>query len=91
MASKKEKKIINKIRILLTQDFASPDEAFKFFDKNKDGILDKNEVKDLLKKAKVSGFIRGMVADRLIEKFNTEEGDKTINWKEFKGAIEEIV
>lgn len=89
MASKKEKKIINKIRILLTQSFTNPEDAFAFFDKNEDGVLDKNEVKSLLKEAKVGGFIRGLVAKKLIEKFD-ESKEKTIDWKEFQQAIIDI-
>ncbi len=90
MASKKEKEILNKIKIVLTQHFDSPELAFNFFDKNADGELDKNEIKDLLKKAKVGGFIRSIVAKKLIEKFDDSENE-TIAWTEFKDAVKDIV
>lgn len=90
MASKKEKEILGKIKIVLTQHFDSPENAFDFFDKNRDGELDKKEIKSLLKKAKVSGFIRGVVAKKLIEKFDGSE-NKTIAWTEFKEAVKDIV
>lgn len=90
MASKKEKKILNKIRILLTQHFEKPEDAFKFFDKNEDGALSKGEVKSLLKQAEVGGFIRGLVAGKLMEKFDQSEDDKII-WSEFKEAVKDIL
>lgn len=89
MASKKEKQILKKIKILLTQQFDDPQEAFEFFDKNEDGNLSRKEVKALLKKAKVSKFIRGIVSTKLIEKFD-ESSDERIEWHEFKGAIKDI-
>lgn len=89
MASKKEKQILKKIKILLTQEFESPEKAFEFFDKNHDGDLSRKEVKELLKKAKVSKFIRGIVSTKLIEKFD-ESSDERIEWGEFKGAIKDI-
>ena len=90
MASKKEKEILNKIKIVLTQHFDSPESAFKFFDKNGDGELNKDEVKSLLKKAKVGGFIRSIVANKLIEKFDDSENE-LIAWTEFKEAVKDIV
>ena len=47
MASKK--KILNKIRILITQKFDSPEDAFNFFDKDSDGKLNRKEIVKLLK------------------------------------------
>lgn len=89
MASKKEKEILSKIKILLTRKFENPEDAFNFFDKNKDGDLARSEVKSLLKEAKVNKFIRGIVSKKLIEKFDESE-DKRIAWKEFKTAIKDI-
>jgi len=89
MASKKEKEILSKIKILLTQEFDNPEDAFNFFDKNNDGDLVRSEVKSLLKKAKVGKFIRGIVSSKLIEKFD-ESDDERIAWKEFKSAIKDI-
>lgn len=89
MASKKEKEILKKIKILLTQQFDNPEEAFSFFDKNGDKLLNRNEVKALLKSAKVSSFIRGIVSKKLIEKFD-DSSDEEISWKEFKSAVKDI-
>jgi len=90
MASKKEKEILSKIKIVITQHFDSHENAFNFFDKNSDGELDKKEIKSLLKEAKVSGFIRGLVANKLIEKFD-ESDNESIAWTEFKEAVKDIV
>lgn len=89
MASKKEKQILSKIKILLTQQFENPQEAFDFFDKNEDGNLSRIEVKELLKQAKVSKFIRGVVSSKLIEKFD-ESSDERIEWHEFKDAVKNM-
>lgn len=87
MASKKT--ILNKIQILITNRFETPEEAFRFFDKNSDGKLKKSEIVELLKKAEINGFIRGLVGSKLIEGYD-ENGDELINWKEFKKAVEKI-
>ena len=87
MSSKKE--IVKKIRIVLTQHFNTQEEAFAFFDKNGNGKLSKSEIITLLKKAKISGFIRGLVAIKLIDGYDSDK-DKEVNWKEFKKAIKEL-
>jgi len=89
MPSKKEKEILDKIKILLTQQFDDPQAAFDFFDKNADGDLSRSEIKSLLKDAKVSRFIRSVVATKLIDKFDESE-DKRIAWTEFETAVEDI-
>ena len=81
--------ILKKIEILITNHFNSPEEAFAFFDKDGNGKLSTSEIKDLLKQAEISGFIRGIVADKLIEGYD-KDGDKLIDWSEFKAAIDEI-
>lgn len=81
--------ILNKIQILITNHFESPEKAFEFFDKNGDGKLTRKEIVKLLKQAEVSGFIRGLVASKLIQGYD-KDGDKFIDWKEFKAAIDEI-
>ena len=81
--------ILNKIQILITNHFNTPEEAFAFFDKNSDGKLTKNEIKELLKQAEISGFIRGIVSSKLIEGYD-KDGDELIDWEEFKYAINEI-
>ena len=81
--------ILKKIQILITNHFRTPEEAFRFFDDNGDGQLSKSEIKNLLKEAEISGFIRGMVSSKLIEGYD-KNGDDSINWKEFQAAIDEI-
>jgi len=81
--------ILNKIQILITNHYNTPEEAFAFFDEDGDGKLTKGEIKDLLKKAEISGFIRGMVSSKLIHGYD-KDADGLINWKEFKFAIDEI-
>ena len=82
-------KILNKIQILITNHFDSPEAAFAFFDKDEDGKLTKKEIVKLLKQAKVSGFIRGIVSRKLIDGYDKDE-DGLIDWEEFKFAIDEI-
>ncbi len=50
--------ILRKIRILITNQFDSPEEAFQFFDSNKDGRLRKSEIKKMLRSAEVNGFFK---------------------------------
>ncbi|MBT8187049.1 MAG: EF-hand domain-containing protein [Croceitalea sp.] len=87
MASKES--ILNKIQILITNHFETPEKAFEFFDEDGDGKLQKSEVVALLKQAKISGFIRGIVATRLMEAYDASE-DEYIDWEEFKAAIAKI-
>jgi len=87
MASKKT--ILKKIQILITNHFETPEDAFAFFDKNGNGKLTKREITKLLKQAEISGFIRGIVSNKLIEGYD-KDGDGYINWKEFKNAVDEI-
>ena len=81
--------ILKKIEILITNHFGTPEEAFAFFDGDKNAKLDREEIKKLLKKAEISGFIRGIVASKLIEGYD-KDGDGLINWEEFQTAIAEI-
>jgi len=81
--------ILNKVQILITNNFNSPEEAYSFFDKNGSGKLSKKEIVKLLKSAEISGFIRGLVASKLIEGYD-KDGDGLIDWEEFKFAIDEI-
>lgn len=81
--------ILNKIKILIVNHFNTPEEAFAFFDKDGDGKLTKGEIKELLKQAEISGFLRGIVSSKLIEGYDTN-GDELIDWEEFKHAIDEI-
>lgn len=81
--------ILNKIQILITNNFETPEAAFHFFDKDSDGKLSKSEIVKLLKEAEINGFIRGLVSSKLIEGYD-KDGDGLINWEEFKFAINEI-
>ena len=85
----RKKEILNKIRIVITNHFDSPEKAFDFFDKNSDGRLSKKEIISLLKKAEVNGFIRGIVASKLIQGYDFSN-DAKVDWKEFKKALKEM-
>ena len=87
MATKES--ILNKIQILITNHFNSPEEAFNFFDKDSDGKLNRKEIVKLLKEAEINGFIRGIVSKKLIEGYDKSD-DKLIDWEEFKAAVDEI-
>ena len=88
MASKKE--ILKKIRILITRKFENPEEAFGFFDKNGDQYLEKDELKDLIKQAKVNRFISGIVANKMLDGLDEDENRK-FDWKEFRKAVNELI
>ncbi|MBX2817705.1 MAG: hypothetical protein KTR24_17000 [Saprospiraceae bacterium] len=88
MAGKKE--ILKKIRILITQKYSSPEEAFAFFDKKSEGSLGREELKELIRDAKVSRFLSGIVADKMIDGLDTD-GDARLNWKEFKQAVNDLM
>ncbi|GAA4235774.1 hypothetical protein GCM10022291_18490 [Postechiella marina] len=81
--------ILNKIQILITNHFETPEAAFSFFDKDENGKLKKKEIVALLKEAEINGFIRGLVSSKLIEGYD-KDGDGLIDWEEFKLAIENI-
>lgn len=87
MSTKKE--IVNKIRIVLTNHFETPEKAFSFFDKNSDGGLSKKEIVKLLKQAEVSGFLRGIVASKLVNGYDFSDDNK-VDWKEFRNALKEM-
>jgi len=87
MATKES--ILNKIQILITNQFDTPEEAFAFFDKDGSGKLKRSEVVKLLKEAEISGFIRGIVASKLVAGYDSS-GDELIGWDEFKQAVAEI-
>lgn len=81
--------ILDKIQILITNKFEMPEEAYNFFDGDGDGKLKKSEIVELLKKAEISGFLRGIVSSKLIEGYD-KSGDELIDWEEFKEAISKI-
>ena len=84
-----EESILNKIQILITNHFETPQKAFEFFDADSDGKLTKGEIVRLLKDAEISGFLRGIVTTKLIEGHD-KNGDDLIDWEEFKAAITKI-
>jgi len=84
-----EEAIMNKIQILITNHFETPEAAFSFFDADSDGKLKKSEIVKLLKQAEISGFLRGIVGSKLIEGYD-KDGDELINWQEFKTAVDKI-
>jgi len=88
MASKKE--ILAKIRILITQKFKSPEDAFSFFDKNQDGYLEKKELKKLVRKAKVNRWISGIVAGKMIKGLDKDK-NKKFDWSEFKASVDQLI
>tara|TARA_R110000868_G_scaffold37481_2_gene132562 strand:- start:140 stop:412 length:273 start_codon:yes stop_codon:yes gene_type:complete len=81
--------ILDKIQILITNKFETPEEAYNFFDEDGDGKLKKSEIVELLKKAEISGFLRGIVSSKLIEGYD-KSGDEFIDWEEFKEAVGKI-
>lgn len=81
--------ILRKIRILITNQFDTPEEAFQFFDSDNNGTLRKSEIKRLLRQAEVNGFIRNFVAEELLKGYD-KSSDDTISWEEFKAAISEL-
>ena len=87
MATKES--ILNKIQILITNHYETPEEAFRFFDADSDGKLKRTEIVQLLKDAEINGFIRGIVASKLIEGYD-RSGDEYIDWEEFKKAVDKI-
>ena len=84
-----EESILNKIQILITNHFETPEEAFSFFDADSSGKLKKSEIVKLLKQAEINGFIRGLVGSKLIEGYDKSD-DKEIYWQEFKAAVDKI-
>ena len=84
-----EESILNKIQILITNHFETPQKAFDFFDEDHNQKLTKSEIVKLLKEAEISGFIRGIVSSKLIEVYD-KNGDELIDWEEFKMAIAKI-
>lgn len=88
MASKK--KILNKIKILITQTFDNPQKAFSFFDKDSNGKLTKKELRHLIKNAGVNGFISGVAASKMVKGLD-KSGDSELDWQEFKKAVDSLL
>jgi len=88
MASRKE--ILKRIRILITQEFDNPQDAFNFFDKNGDGYLTTAELTKLVKSAKVNGFLSKVVAKTILNGLDKDTNRK-LNWKEFSKAVKKLM
>lgn len=78
--------ILRKIRILITNQFDTPEEAFSFFDSDTNVRLKVSEIKRLLKDAEINGFIRGVVANELLKEYD-DFSDTTLDWEELKIVI----
>ncbi|WP_334055911.1 EF-hand domain-containing protein [Polaribacter sp. P097] len=87
MAWTKEKILMN-IEALMRSKFTNPKQAFDFYDADKDGFLTKSDFKVLLKEAKVSSLIRGLVAEFMMQSFDQNKDD-LVSWDEFQEAIKE--
>ncbi|TDU34493.1 EF hand domain-containing protein [Gelidibacter sediminis] len=87
MSSKEQ--ILSKIQIFIANSFKTPEEAFAFFDADKNGKLSKKEISVLLQKAEISGLIRGLVTSKLLEGYD-KDGDTLVSWEEFKSAVTQI-
>mgnify|MGYP001024305246 CR=1 FL=1 len=84
-----EESILNKVQILITKHFKTPEEAFNYFDADNDQKLSKGEIVRLLKEAEINGFLRGIVSSKLVEGYD-RNADELIDWQEFKMAISKI-
>lgn len=84
-----EESILNKIQILITKHFNTPEDAFNFFDADNNQKLSKGEIVRLLKEAEINGFLRGIVSSKLVEGYDKNK-DELIDWQEFKMAISKI-
>lgn len=89
MAWSKEK-IVKNIEALMRSKFRHPKEAFDYYNANKDGQLTKADFKTLLKDAKVSSLIRGLVAEFMLNEFDTTNSG-TVNWQEFEKVARSFV
>lgn len=66
-----------------------PEEAFLFFDSEKEGRLKKYKLKKMLRGSAVNDFIRTEVANELLKGSDELSGD-TVNWEEFKVEISDF-
>ncbi len=85
MAWTKEK-ILTNIEKLMRSKFSEPREAFDYFDEDNDGNLTKIDFKKMLKEADVSLLIRGLVAEFMMQSFDTNKNG-LVSWEEFQEAI----
>lgn len=81
--------LIRKIRILITNQFDTPEEALDFFDSKNEGRLRKSEIKKILRLAAENGFIKGIVAQEILKGYDKPSND-TISWEELKVMISDL-
>jgi Ca2+-binding EF-hand superfamily protein len=86
----KKKEILKKVKLLITQSFDNPEDAFSFFDKNEDGKIEKRELKKLIRAAEVSRFISGIAAGQMLKGLDGDEDEK-LDWQEFKKGVKELL
>jgi len=84
MPSKKE--ILTQVKDLIVNNFESAEAAMEFFDKNGDGLIEKNELKNLLKESGTGRFWRGIVAGKMMGGLD-KDSDKKLNKDEFMNGI----
>lgn len=80
--------VLRKVRILITNQFDSPEEALCFFDSKNEGRLKKHELKKMLRGAVENDFLRPRAASELLKGYDEASSD-TVNWEEFKIEISE--
>ena len=78
--------LVAKIKALITEQFAgNARAAFDAF-AGADGLLDPDELKDVLAQAGIGTFLtRGFWADGVISRLD-KDGDARISWPEFQAA-----
>lgn len=85
-----EEQILQKIKILISREHGTAEEAFNFFDADNDAGLKRGEVINMLKASEVSGFIRGIAATKIIEELDTNN-DGLLQWNELEGFIKKAM
>ena len=62
--------VLRKVRILITNQFDSPEEALCFFDSKNEGRLKKHELKKMLRGAVENDFLRPRAASELLKGYD---------------------
>jgi len=88
MPSKKE--ILEQVKILISNQFESAEAAMEFFDKNNNGLIEKNELKELLKQSGTGRMWRGLVAGKMLGGLD-KDSDKKLNKEEFMKGISALM
>ncbi len=88
MPSKEQ--ILNQVKELITNNFENAEAAMEFFDKNGDGLIEKNELKELLKQSGTGRMWRGIVAGKMLGGLD-KDSDKKLNKDEFMNGINALM